>query len=338
MTLACLSRLRHRQAMPADRSGLRGPGPTVEKKEDNKVSKIGKFEKVLSLVLVLGVFLIFASYIDAVKYQEQVRNLLVKGWLKVLYIADIDSIDADDIHVSGYIDADGYKLGDSYVDAGGGRLLTKIINKNGSNLTAGDVCVWDATAIEVVAKALAGVKHTVTAAGTLSTGEYGYNVASVIFDGTCLADTVDFYGTERDSGANFHAQLVVASGSSPTKAVLRNATQNAYWTQMDSIKSDKMSGGADSLTVNAYPLFGVIACDGANTDIAGVVVSQSASQDTIADNSQGWIATHGYVQATVDAGTNAASPGVLLEGASGGDFVVDPMQRQGKMRPEPWST
>ena len=216
---------------------------------------------------------------------------------------------------SAYIDVgyvDEVRLGATTTESDG---VVKVLvrNKTGSSLSAGDVCVWDNTAIEVCAKDADGGAHTI--AEDLSS-EGGYYTISFVATGTVAADTVLVIGTEQSNGASFSANIVLTNGSATTTMATDGSGTIYHWSQIDSINSVS-TDGADSLTVNAYGFMTVKACDGANTDVAGV------STATIADNAAGWLAVFGVVEATVDAASNAASPGVLLEGASGGDAVVD---------------
>ena len=216
------------------------------------------------------------------------------------------------------------KLGHSVIDSLG-RVLGYVQNKNGSALALGDVVAWDNASVVVVADAAPAASATI--ANNLS-AEGGFRTLSLACTGTPDAgDSVVVYGTNYESGASDITAMLLPATLNVVFMVTDSSDGSIlHWSKIDSIKynADAVADGASAITVNSYGISTVIACDGANTDIAGVVIG------AIADNAFGYVVTHGVCLATVDAGTNAASPGVLLEGAANGDFVVDAAGTTGK--------
>jgi len=218
-----------------------------------------------------------------------------------------------------------FQLGTGVLDTLG-RTLIKVQNKTGSALALGDAVVWDNAAVAVVADAAPAADATI--ANDL-TGEGGWRTLSVACTGTPDAgDSIKVWGTTYEGGANDYTKMLLPASSGATFAVVDTTTAAPilHWSQIDSIKynADAVSDGASAVTVNSYGVATVLACDGANTDVAGIAIG------AIADNAFGYICVHGVCKATVDAGTNAASPGVLLEGAANGDLVVDAAATTGK--------
>jgi hypothetical protein len=197
-----------------------------------------------------------------------------------------------------------------------GRVLIKVQNKSGGALALGDVVVWDVTPVVVVTDAALNATHSI--ANNLS-AEGGWFTLSLALTGTPDGgDEVTITGTSYEGVTS--AVVVLPATAAPVVAVVNTAgTARVHWKTVTAVSAnaDAVSDGASAMTVNAYAPAGVIACDGANTDIAGVAIG------AIADNAYGYIVTHGVCLATVDAATTACYPGSLLEGASGGDFVVD---------------
>jgi hypothetical protein len=222
--------------------------------------------------------------------------------------------------------AEAVKLGQGVLDSLG-RVLMYVQNKNGSALAAGDVCVWDATAVSVC-DTISVMQEDVTLDDDLSS-ESGFLCLEIDCHGTPDAgDSLEVWGTTYEGGASDYSKMLLPASADVDFVVVDTSTAAPilHWSLIDSIKfnSDAYTDGADSVDVYAYAVAGVIACDGANTDIAGVAIG------AISDNAYGYIVTHGVCEATVDAGTNEATPGALLEGASGGDFVVDAAATTGK--------
>jgi len=204
-----------------------------------------------------------------------------------------------------------------------GRVLIYVQNKTGSALAEGDACVWDNTAVEVVASA--AISDDMTIADDL-TDEEAFLSVTIVSTGTPDSGDSMFvkgkiYGAL--TSTTYGVELTNASG--PTDMVT-NAGTLIYFTDVDSVygNADAIADGASAIVVNAYGVATVKACDGANTDVAGVAIG------AIADNAFGYICTYGVCKATVDAATTAASPGVLLEGAANGDLVVDAAATTGK--------
>ena len=288
-----------------------------------------KFWVGCAAVLILG--LCAAGALNALHYDLYGNNLYVRGYAYITRMYsnlipatddtyDIGSSSAQwkDLYVDGsaYIDAgyvDEVRLGATTTESDG---VVKVLvrNKTGSSLAAGDVCVWDNTAINVVADASPAAGMTV--AEDLS-GEGGYYTLYVTATGTPDAgDSVIVYGTEQTNGASFRAATLLAASLNSVTMMTDGSGAIYRFSQVDSVASNQVDGPS-SVQVDAMGFMTVKACDGANTDVAGVATA------TIADNATGWLAVFGVVEATVDAASNAASPGVLLEGASGGDAVVD---------------
>lgn len=205
-----------------------------------------------------------------------------------------------------------------------GATLMKVMNESGSSISAGDALVWDNSTITVTTPGdIAASDASCTVAQDLTTESAGGGYFSLVgvAAGTVDADTLDIYGLDED-GESQNIRFALTDGATTTSMVINGSTL-LYWTDVDSI-SLGAADGLDSLNVVAYPYSGVLAADGANTDFAGV------AWQTIADNAIGYAAIHGPVDATVDAASNAASPGVMLELASGGDMVVDTGATTGK--------
>ena len=222
----------------------------------------------------------------------------------------------------GTVTLDAIYLGRAVLDSLG-RVLIYVQNKTGSALAEGDACVWDNTAVEVVASA--AISDDMTIADDL-TDEEAFLSVTIVSTGTPDSGDSMFvkgkiYGAL--TSTTYGVELTNASG--PTDMVT-NAGTLIYFTDVDSVygNADAIADGASAIVVNAYGVATVKACDGANTDVAGVAIG------AIADNAFGYICTHGVCKATVDAATNAASPGVLLEGAANGDLVVDAAATTGK--------
>lgn len=210
------------------------------------------------------------------------------------------------------------ELGTSVLDSLG-RTLIYVQNKNGSSLSAGDVCVWDNTAIAVAGYQDLDADSAVSITNDL-TDEGGYLSLSCIVAGTPDAgDSVYVYGTTYEDGSGASIITLMPASASPTFMVYDHANSRIpHFSDVDSIKfnTDAYAGGADSTTMYAYPVAGVVASSGTRQDLAGVAVQ------TITDNSFGYIAIRGAVNVTVDAATTAASPGALLDVSTGGDLVT----------------
>ena len=219
-----------------------------------------------------------------------------------------DATIGDDLTITGQE----LKLGATV--AVGGRVLMYVTAREA--LAANDVCVWDATTIAVEANWDGTSTTAADLDDDLGSDVGGYHVLYYTTDsGTFASDSIYVRGTELDQGASFDAGVACPDGAHPQNGMIKSTTEPYRWSQVDSIWSVGFS--SMQVDITASPIMSVVKCDGANTDIAGVSIA------TVADEAEGWIVTHGIVLATVDAATTDATPGCLLEGASGGDFVVD---------------
>jgi hypothetical protein len=205
----------------------------------------------------------------------------------------------------------GQGISDNY-----GNVKMYIYNNSGATLEAGDVCVWNDTPIEVVADA--ALASSMTIADDLSDENSGFTLEVVLTGTADAGDSVCVYGVNAESHDSVTV-LLTASLNAKVTITSTDKTELIHWSKVDSVKfnADAVADGASAATVNAYGTTSVGLCDGAGTDIAGV------AYETILDNYKGYIVTYGICQATVDAATNPARPGTLLEGAADGDFVTD---------------
>ena len=210
---------------------------------------------------------------------------------------------------------DHFRLG-SVIGGANGTTLMKVANVSGSALAAGDALVWDLQTVAVTSgDVLAGTANvTVSEDLTTESANGAYFSLVAISDGTAAADTVHIYGSD-ENGSSQNQRMELTDGSNTTSMIV-NGTTRLYWSDIDSISFGDVDG-SDSVSVVAYPYSAVMASDGANTDFAGVAF------EAIADNGVGYAVVHGPVDAVVDAASNAASPGSMVELASGGDFVTD---------------
>jgi hypothetical protein len=224
-----------------------------------------------------------------------------------------------DIETDDAVIADELRLGHSVLDSLG-RTLLYVQNKNGGSLAEGDACVWDNAAVVVVADA--AMADPATVANDLS-GEGGFMSLVVTMTGTADAgDSIKVYGWQYETGDRDSVALLIPAENGVTFMINDTTTATLglpiHWSNIDSVvfNADAIADGATSCIVNAYGVATIKACDGGNTDFAGVAV------ETIADNAFGYICVHGVCKATVDAATLNATPGVLLEGAANGDLVT----------------
>lgn len=275
-------------------------------------------KKIILIILVAVVVFAFTRSTDfPLDYQlEQNRNI-DSLHVKLLLADSIDNWNSTYLKFKDVIDHD-FRLGESVLDSLG-RVLVKVQNKTGSALAEGDVVVWDNTAVEVVADAAPAASATV--ADDLSAEGGYFTLSFVCTDTPDAGDSVIVYGTSYEGGANDYTKMLMPAVENVTFMLTDTLTGNRilHWSLIDSIKynADAVSEGATAVTVNAYGVCTVLACDGANADVAGVAIG------AVADNAFGYVVTHGVCKAVVDAATTAASPGSLLEGAANGDLVVD---------------
>jgi len=221
---------------------------------------------------------------------------------------------------NGAITADELRLGHSVLDSLG-RTLLYVQNKNGGSLAEGDACVWDNTAVVVVADA--AMADPAVIANDLS-GEGGFMSLVVTMTGTADAgDSIKIYGWQYETGDRDSVAILIPAENNITFMINDTTTATVglpiHWSNIDSVvfNADAIASGASKCIVNAYGVATIKACDGAHDDFAGIAIG------TIADNAFGYICVHGTCKATVDAATLDATPGVLLEGAADGDLVTD---------------
>ncbi len=244
----------------------------------------------------VGLYVAVVVPANAIRYQERVLNILVRGVLGIGPSAVI-------------------QLGTT-VGGPNGTLLMKTHNKSGTDIVAGDFLVWDNDTTIVVATAVVGYTDA-TIAASLSTETANGGKFSLVTEamGTVAADTMFIRGLD-GNGVRQTLRYALTDGAT-TKSWAKSGTTRYYWTQIDSVSAEAVDG-ADSVRVYAYGYATVMQSDGANTDFAGVCHS-----DSLKDNNVGFVCVYGPIDGVVDAGSNDASPGVLLELASGGDAVVD---------------
>lgn len=215
--------------------------------------------------------------------------------------------------------------------AGGsnGSVVMWVRNLSGSNVGAGRFMVHRSTAVTVVSSVGSSVSNA-TIANNLSSFKTASETVGAKFvlyataTGTAgSADSIYVKGLDANgvtqsglfkllSGASSVTQILTGS---PAAAAGRAVTP-LFWAKVDSVSMAHQASSA-TFALAASPFAAVDVASSASTDFAGVSV------DSMANNALGRICIHGPVQARVNSGTTALTPGALIELAGWGVGVTD---------------
>lgn len=203
-----------------------------------------------------------------------------------------------------------------------GCILTRVINKKGSNLDRHEWVIWDDTPISVVDTVVrASADDTLTIACGLGT-EGGYMDVQTESYSLAAQCSVEITGEGIAQGTLHGTSTPTASAVVET--LLHAATGIVYSTyRWDTLSQIRLLGADanDSIYVNAYVLMGVTTTtDAGDVRVAGVVVGEENDgvlADSITDNTEGWIVTFGAYYAKVTCSSTEGKPGMEVQTSTG---------------------
>ncbi len=289
----------------------------------------------------------FSPTIGAQSASQVFTRPLLKGVMRLAESAGIRPGTAN----TGYFGTSTYPLGDIYVDSlrtgvvrlgasdttGGpsGAVILSVHNVSGSGISAASAVVWDAgPVVAVVGDAVTkSASLTITGDLTTETANGGkFSLRATISGTSGNYDTItvvglDAYGTSQTVSLSITGEAAGQAAATLVRTNTLNSSdsETLYWTDIISVSATSAQCPvSDNITLTAYGYATVKESDGNNTDFAGVTV------DSIPDNNIGPICVYGPVLATVDANSNDAGPGVMLEVTSSGDLVTDTAATVGK--------
>lgn len=212
------------------------------------------------------------------------------------------TVRTEDIHLAG--SAKLYNVNNSNGD---GTITYQVRNggTGGADISAGDVVALDQNLHQLGADTTAAKPFRIT----FDIDDFGgLWQAKWTHGGTSDADTVTVTGTDVDGTAQIDT-LVLTGGNS--------TAYGHKWFATITAASAAKTSASGTQELDVVLLNGAKAMDGANGDRFGVAI------EVIADSGgTGMVVISGPAKATVDAATLNATPGILLQGASGGDAVT----------------